>query len=100
MANNIIVEMQNGNKDAIINGLSHPGAIYRMNAIAYATLFKLEDTDVIIKLKDLRNDNKGLDGYSVASFSKAALDLLGVEAYEENDTSVKDLIKSKFQFMN
>ena len=99
MANNVIIEMQNGNKKAIINGLFHSGAIYRMNAIAYATLFKFEDAVIIRRLKELQNDNKGLDGYTVASFAKAALVLLGAEVYNGNDEEVKRLVNSGFEFM-
>lgn len=99
MANSLIDKMREGKKQAIIDGLSHSGAIYRMNAISFSSICKIRDTEVEKMIKDLKNDNIILDGYSVSDFAFAALDLMKVEKYTGDKPSVKKLIKSKFEFL-
>lgn len=99
MANSLISRMRNGEKAAIMEGLSHSGAIYRMNAISFLSIFGVKDTDTTNKLKELKKDRVMLDGYSVADFAMAALDLMKIERYSGNDEPVKNLIQSKFEFL-
>lgn len=99
MANSLIERMQRGEKQAIIEGLLHKGAIYRMNAISFSSICKLKDAEVETRIKDLKDDNIVLDGYSVSDFAHAALELMAVEIYTGNKPAVKELINSKFDFL-
>ena len=99
MANSLVERMRTGEKQAIIEGLSHQGAIYRMNAISFSSICKIKDVEVEMRIKDLKDDDVMLDGYSVSDFAHAALELMEVETYTGNKPSVKDLIKSKFDFL-
>ena len=51
MANELISRMISGEREAILKGLSHPGAIYRMNAIGQVYLNNMRDAEIIEKLK-------------------------------------------------
>lgn len=99
MANILINEMETGNRNAIYNGLFHSGAIYRMNAIAFATLHNIKDADTISRLRELQKDDIMLDGYTVSDFANASLNLLKAEAYTGDKRAVKALISSRFEFM-
>ena len=99
MANSLIDRMRKGEKKAILDGLSHSGAIYRMNAISFFAISRIQDAEIESKIMELKNDDTVLDGYSVSDFASAALDLLGIETYTGNKALVKDLIESKFEFL-
>ena len=99
MANELIAKMKKGDKNAIISGLSHNGAIYRMNAISFSALHNIQDADVKKKITELTDDDISLDTYSVSDFAYAALDVMGIALYKGNSDSVKRLIESKFEFL-
>lgn len=99
MANSLIEKMKKGEKQAIIDGLSHSGAIYRMNAISFSSIFNVRDDEVKERIKSLKDDDITLDGYSVSDFAMAALDLMKIEKYTGGKASVKNLIDSKFDFL-
>lgn len=99
MANSLIDEMRNGNIDAIITGLTHHGAIYRMNAIAFFSLQNRNEKAAIKRIKVLKTDFSGVDGYSVSDFAIAALDILGIEKYTGSSRNIKLLIDCQFDFM-
>ena len=99
MANSLIDGMRRGEKSAFVDGLSHAGAIYRMNAIGFFAKAGMYDAEIIDKIKALKQDKATLDCYSVSDFAKAALDLIGIERYYGNSSFVKNLIDSKFDFM-
>ena len=50
MSKIIIERMRNGDREAIMKGLSCQGAIYRMDAIAFASLNNMNDTEIVEKL--------------------------------------------------
>ena len=99
MANSLIEKMRKGEKQAIIDGLSRSGAIYRMNAISFSSIHKIKDAEVEKRIKALKEDDIILDGYSVSDFALAALDLMKVEKYTGDKRSVLNLIASKFEFL-
>lgn len=99
MANSLIEGMRSGVKKAFVDGLAHSGAIYRMNAIGFYVKAGVFDEEIIDKIKELKQDEVALDGYSVADFAKAALDLMGIERYCGESLFVKKLIASKFDFL-
>lgn len=99
MANNLVDKMRNGNSNAIIAGLLHHGAIYRMNAIAFSSLQGRSNKEIVEKIKALRTDHFGIDGYSVSDFAIAALDILGIEKYTGSNQNIKQLIGCRFDFM-
>lgn len=99
MANSLIDEMRNGNSNAIVAGLLHHGAIYRMNAIAFSSLQRRSNKEIVEKIKALRTDHFGIDGYSVSDFAIAALDILGIEKYTGTNQNIKRLIDCRFNFM-
>ena len=100
MANELIDRMINGEREAILQGLSHPGAIYRMNAIGQAYLNNMNDAEIIEKLMELKTDDVILDGCTVGDFAIAALHNFGLEKYEGNKRRLKELIESKFRFLS
>ena len=91
--------MRNGDREAIMKGLSCQGAIYRMDAIAFASLNNIKDAEIVKRLKELKKDDVFLDGYTVGDFAVAALDNLGIEKYIGDDVRMKNLIESKFAFL-
>lgn len=99
MMNDLIHKMQKGDRDAIISGLSHKGAIFRMNAIGNAVIHGMNDTETIRTLVELKNDDVFLDGFTVGDFATAALDMLGVEKYSGNNRRMEELIDSRFDFL-
>lgn len=100
MANELISRMISGEREAILKGLSHPGAIYRMNAIGQVYLNNMRDAEIIEKLKVLKADDVMLDGYTVGDFAVAALHNFGIEKYEGDKRTLKELIDSKFGFLS
>ena len=100
MANELISRMISGEREAIMRGLSHPGAIYRMNAIGQVYLNNMRDAEIIDKLMELKSDNIMLDGYTVGDFAVAALHNYGIEKYEGDKRTLKELIESKFGFLS
>ena len=74
--------MISGEREAILKGLSHPGAIYRMNAIGQVYLNNMRDAEIIEKLKVLKADDVMLDGYTVGDFAVAALHNFGMKDEE------------------
>ena len=100
MANELISRMISGEREALLKGLSHPGAIYRMNAIGQVYLNNMRDAEIIEKLKVLKADDVMLDGYTVGDFAVAALHNFGIEKYEGDKRTLKELIDSKFGFLS
>lgn len=94
-----IERMRNGDREAIMKSLSCQGAIYRMDAIAFASLNNIKDAEIVKRLKELKKDDVFLDGYTVGDFAVAALDNLGIEKYIGDDVRMKNLIESKFAFL-
>ena len=100
MANELISRMISGEREAIMRGLSHPGAIYRMNAIGQVYLNNMRDAEIIDKLMELKSDDIMLDGYTAGDFAVAALHNYGIEKYEGDKRTLKELIESKFGFLS
>ena len=100
MANELISRMISGEREAIMRGLSHPGAIYRLNAIGQVYLNNMRDAEIIDKLMELKSDDIMLDGYTVGDFAVAALHNYGIEKYEGDKRTLKELIESKFGFLS
>lgn len=90
--------MSVGSDKAILKGLSHNGALIRINGIMFAVKFKHSSDKIITKLKELLSDNTEVDGYSVSQFATAALDVMGITKYTGNDENVLELIESEFSF--
>lgn len=99
MANKLIDGMRKGEQQAILDGLFHPGAIYRMNAIGFSVATGTWSVEIEQKIKELREDDVMLDGVSVSDFANAALDLANAEQYTGNKMRVKELIASRFEFL-
>ena len=97
--NELIEKMRSGNKAATIEGLFHGGAIFRMDAIGYSAIFHYDDTEIIARIRHLKDDLVTLDGYSVSDFAHAALDIMGVEPYCGDKITIKNLIELKFDFL-
>ena len=91
-------QIQHGNSDAILQGLSHPGAIFRVNGAISAVKYVVKTPVIKMRLERIKNDNTIINGYRVSDFAIAALDILGLEMYRGNDLKVRALIKSKLIF--
>ena len=94
----LLQRMKKGNKSAILEGLRHPGALFRINGIINVERYGLKDEEIIDYILDLKCDKISFDGYSVSDFAISALDLLDLEKYNGNDVAIKQLIESKFEF--
>lgn len=91
-------KIQSGDKDAIIKGLVHPGAIYKVNAAINAVRYDVKELSMKIHLDRMKEDDRVVNGYRTSDFAYAALELLGMEHYFNNEPRVKMLIQSKFDF--
>jgi hypothetical protein len=98
--NETIKKMQSGDISTLKNGFNAKGAIYRVNAIAWATKNNIIDEELIAYIKKSINDNTLISGYTVGQFALASLDILNIQKYQGDDISVKNLIKSNFDFLN
>lgn len=96
----LFAKIQTGDRNAILKGLIHPGAIYRVNAAMNAVRYNIKDVPVKIYLGRMKKDDIFINGYRVSDFAHAALDLLGLESYFGNELRVRRLITSKFDFLN
>lgn len=83
----------------LLDALSHQGAIYRMNAIAFSCICKADDAVIVEKIRKLKEDNVYIDGYSVSDFAKAALDIMQIEKYSGDNVRIRKLIESEFDFL-
>ena len=92
-------KMKKGDREAILKGLFHMGAIFRMNGAAFAVIHRIDDGEVAARLRELTKDPVTLDGYSVSDFAFAAMDLLGLSQYRGEKEAVKRLIESNFDFL-
>lgn len=95
--------MENGELSAIIEGIAAEGAQVRVCAILYATRLGIRNKAVENGIKRLKTDETSLFGYNVhptvADFAMAALDILGIERYsEEEEEVVKKFIECKLDF--
>ena len=99
MANKLIDDMRKGDRRAILDGLFHPGAIYRMNAIGFSVVTGIRSVEIEQRIKELREDGAVLDGFSVSDFAIAALHLIGAEKYAGSKPRVKKLIACRFEFL-
>lgn len=77
----------------IINKLTHSGAAFRAVGIADCVKSNIHSSDVIELLVNLKSDNVNLIGCTVSQSAIAALDVLGVEKYEGDDSTVISLIQ-------
>ena len=97
-AQKIVKNMSLGDKSAILKGLSHKGALVRMNSIAFAVSFRCTDESIIREIRKLKKDDAFVMGYFVSQFAISALHVLGIEAYEGNDEKIIEIIESEFIF--
>ncbi len=97
--NELLNRVKNGDEKAIIIALKHKGAIYRINALINIVRHSIVDSSKIIELVyQLLEDGIILDGYKVSDFAYATLDLIGIESYCGDNSKVKALIDSRFEF--
>lgn len=94
----LIEKIQNGDKNAVLQGLAHSGAFYRVNATINAVRYGIREPALKIYLDRLKQDKVIMNGYRVSDFAISALDILGFEKYVGNDLRIRALIKSKFIF--
>ena len=98
--NNIIKKMQLGDISTLKRGFDAKGAIYHINAIAWTTKNNIQNEELISSIKKLTTDDTLINGYTVGQFALASLDLLNIQKYNGSDISIKNLIKSNFDFLN
>lgn len=81
-----------------IKMLYRDGSFDKFNGIIECVKSNLKTAEIIERLKELKNDTTTIAGHPIADFSMAALDILGIEKYDGDDNSIKQLIESKFDF--
>ena len=91
----LIDRMYAGDREAIVEGLNHPGCLFRINAIFSIYENDIHEEPFIKKLQLLKNDPAEIDRISVGDYSKAVLHLYGIEEYTGNKRYVWYLIRSK-----
>lgn len=84
--------------NSIVENLNKNGSFFKFNGIVECVRAKLITEETIFRLKQLKSDKSQIAGHTIADFSVAALDILGVENYTGNDAAIADLIKSKLNF--
>lgn len=94
----LLKKIQAGDSSAIMQGLTHAGAFYRINAAINAVRYEVREPVVKFHLDRLKEDQIIMNGYMVSEFAISALDILGFERYVGNDLRIKRLINSKFDF--
>lgn len=94
----LIKKIQAGDSSAIVQGLSHPGAFYRINAAINAVRYEVREPVIKVYLSRLKNDQIIMNGYRVSDFAVSALDILGFESYMGSDLRIRRLIQSRFEF--
>lgn len=94
----LIKKIQDGDREAILQGLAHPGAFYRINAIISVGKNLVSEPTIGIYLKQLKEDKIIMNGYRVSDFAYAALDIIESEKYAGNDIRIRRLIDSRFDF--
>lgn len=98
----LINKMEQGDRKAIIQGLSNKGAFIRVNGIVFAVRNHFNDPMITKMIKDLTKDDICLFGtgcsYRVSDFASAALDLLGISKYLGSRQETKSLIAGKMNF--
>ena len=70
-----------------------------MNAIGFFVVTGIRSVEIEQRIKELREDDAVLDGFSVSDFAIAALHLAGVEKYAGSKTCVEKLIVCRFDFL-
>ena len=86
-----ICRMIRGNQKTILDGLFSNNPYLRMDAILWLTYHKMKTHAIIEKLRELKNDEFFLMGFTVGNYAIAALEVLGVESYTGNDEYQKKL---------
>ena len=94
----LLKKIQNGDRNAILQGLTHSGAFYRINAIISAGKYIVIEPEIEIYLKRLKEDRVIMNGYRVSDFAYAVLDILKIEKYLGDDIKIRRLINSEFKF--
>lgn len=99
MENSLLLsQMKSGDQDAILKGLKHKGAIYRINALINIVRYSISSKEIVQMVYNLLKDNVFVDGYKVSDFAYAVLDLIGVKKYSGSDEQISELIDSKLDF--
>ncbi len=85
-------------KNAIISGISSDVPIVQINAVIAGAQMHLKENTYIDGLKRLKGSMITFFGMPMSAFVTAALDVLGVEAYNGDDEFIKRLIDAELQF--
>ncbi len=92
----LIDDMWDGKKEAVIKGLEHGGALYRVNGIINAARYQMTSSDIVQLIASLLDDKVEIMGYKVYEFAVAALDVLGYKKYDVDDENIMRMILCKF----
>lgn len=79
---------------SIMNKLNHAGAGYRIEGLKDCVVFDIKNADVISKIKELKNDDVVVLGWSVGQLATVVLDVLGIEKYKGNDPYMVGMIEN------
>lgn len=91
--NKLIEHIPEVDNNELIELLGHPNFIVRSKTICEIAKRHLLSEDVKSKLRELKNDDTIFwNRICVRDFALAAMDVLGYEKYQGDDTNVKSLI--------
>ena len=92
-----ISRMYVGDREAIVEGLNHPGCLDRTHAIIALYKNNIRDPDMIQQLFYLKSDTTPVLHARVGDFADAVLHLYGIEKYNGDRDFVWSLINSNLQ---
>ena len=91
--------MKKGDENAIYKCLASSSYFAKARAILAVVEYELVSQQIEEMLVSLKEDNERVfaanPDSTISNFSKAALDILGIEKYDGNDEYVKDLISQR-----
>ena len=95
----MLQKMKNGDIGAIMEAANSNNPFWQLHSIINGTRIGLKSDEYIelIKNEFMHSEAKFL-GMRMSYFAEAALDILGIEKYTGEDSTVKNLIKSKMNF--
>lgn len=96
--NDLSEKIRKSDHQAIVVGLSHNGAFYRMQAILGIVNHKTMTDEFKKQLLKLKSDEQYVLGYTISDFATAALHKFEIEKYDGDDPGILSLIEADTWF--
>lgn len=90
--------MEKNLENKLLDDLTCDGYGFLYRAIITCAVLKPKSPDIISALKKLKDDQHLIIGHPLSEYVNAALDVIGVEKYTGNDSFMKELITTRFEW--